>query len=255
MTNRSMAPREHGAYGQLFAPIGAAIFSGHFSLANCFCGSGMCAFYAHEPWLILIGQRGPRATRELLGPAKRRLAAFVGACLGFGVVGLIGSDHEARWAGVIVGVSGASLLMMDRFEISGSTLGEVWAGAVLSCLGIPIGLAGGLPLRLARRAIVLGVSFRGRHIRRQRPNHPTQNRVTRHIQLGPSPSCRGTRPRIAMVEGARSRSNAPDSGLHRNVGLGTLAEGVTQNRMDPRGVTVLAATLMVFGTAMLTTSL
>ena len=38
--------------------------------------------------------------------------------------------------------------MMDRFEISGSTLGEVWAGAVLSCLGIPIGLAGGLPLRL-----------------------------------------------------------------------------------------------------------
>ena len=87
MTNRSMAPREHGAYGQLFAPIGAAIFSGHFSLASlAFAVAGMCAFYAHEPWLILIGQRGPRATRELLGPAKRRLAAFVGACLGFGVV-------------------------------------------------------------------------------------------------------------------------------------------------------------------------
>lgn len=145
-----MAPREHGAYGQLFAPIGAALFSAHFSLASlAFAVAGMCAFYAHEPWLILNGQRGRRAARDLLGPAQRRLAVFVGACLGFGVLGLIGSNYETRWAGVIVGMLGASALMMDRFEVSSSVLGEVWAGAVLSSLGIPIGLAAGLPLRVA----------------------------------------------------------------------------------------------------------
>ena len=144
-----MAPREHGAYGQLFAPIGAALFSGHFSLASlAFAVAGMCAFYAHEPWLILNGQRGQRAARELLGPAQLHLAVLVGACLGFGVLGLIGSNHEARWAGVIIGMLGASALVMDRFEISRGAWGEVWAGAVLSSLGIPIGLSGGLPLRL-----------------------------------------------------------------------------------------------------------
>ena len=71
MTNRSMAPREHGAYGQLFAPIGAALFPVTFRWRAWLLAQQGCArFYAHEPWLILNGQRGRRAARELLRPAQ-----------------------------------------------------------------------------------------------------------------------------------------------------------------------------------------
>ncbi len=71
-TTRSLAPREHGAYGQLFAPLVAALLATRITLPGlAFAVAGTCAFYAHEPWLVIAGQRGQRVEREMLRPAKR----------------------------------------------------------------------------------------------------------------------------------------------------------------------------------------
>jgi hypothetical protein len=147
-TTRSLAPREHGAYGQLFAPMAAALLGTHMTFAGlAFAVAGTCAFYAHEPWLVIAGQRGQRAERELLKPARQRLLWLIGAAVVAGTVGLWLAAPLTRWAALGVGLLGLSAVVLSRFEVLHSALGEVWAGTVLSSLGIPIALAGGMPWR------------------------------------------------------------------------------------------------------------
>jgi hypothetical protein len=148
--NRSLAPREHGAYGQLFAPLAVSLFASRITLASiAFAAAGVCAFYAHEPWLVLSGQRGARAERELLVPAKRRAATLLGVCLVVGSAGLWLSNEQTRWAALGVGLLGLSAALLSRFEFLHSALGEAWAGGVLAALGVPVALASGMPIRLA----------------------------------------------------------------------------------------------------------
>jgi hypothetical protein len=85
----------------------------------------------------------------LLAPAKRRLILLLGLCLSVGVIGLLYSSPPTRIAAISVGVLGLSAALMSRHEFRHSTLGEVWGGAVLSSLGVPIALAGGLSLKIA----------------------------------------------------------------------------------------------------------
>lgn len=148
-TNRSLAPREHGAYGQLFAPLVVSLFACKITFASlAFATAGVCAFYAHEPWLVLSGQRGVRAERELLLPAKRRAAILLGAFFSVGIAGLWLSNAQTRWAALCVGILGLSAAILSRFEFLHSSLGEAWAGSVLAALGVPVALAGEMPLRL-----------------------------------------------------------------------------------------------------------
>ncbi len=59
---RSLAPREHGAYGQLFVPIAAALAMGRPSLgAVAIAVAGTAVFFGHEPLLVVGGGGGARA--------------------------------------------------------------------------------------------------------------------------------------------------------------------------------------------------
>ena len=149
-TNRSLAPREHGAYGQLFAPMLASLLATRITFTSlAFAVAGVCAFYAHEPLLVLSGQRGARAERELLLPAKRRAALLLGTFFVLGMAGLWISNAQTRWAAVGVGVLGLSAAILSHLEFLHSAFGEAWAGSVLAALGVPIALAGAMPVRLA----------------------------------------------------------------------------------------------------------
>jgi hypothetical protein len=74
---RSLAPREHGVYGQLAVPMAAALASGRPGpVALLLAASAGGFFLAHEPALLLLGRRGERARTEQRGRAMSRLLAL-----------------------------------------------------------------------------------------------------------------------------------------------------------------------------------
>lgn len=143
--NRSLKPREHGAYGQLLAPLIAALLAGRPSLgAVAFALAGTSAFLSHEPWLVLSGLRGTRLQRELGANARGRLLTLVLATAVFGTVGFVISDSITRVAAVALLLMGIVTAIVSRRALVHSSFGEIWAGTVLAFLGVPVGLAGGL---------------------------------------------------------------------------------------------------------------
>lgn len=144
---RSLLPREHGAYGQLALPLCTALACVAPSLAGvCFATASVLAFLAHEPLLVALGQRGPRATRED-GPRARRLLALLGGgALATGVAALLLAPNPARLAVAAPVLLGALLGLFIAKKQERTNAGEVVAGVALSSVGLPVALAGGQPL-------------------------------------------------------------------------------------------------------------
>src|SRR5262245_28487506 len=73
-----MLPREHGAYGQLLFPLVTALAVGWPTVAAYgLAVAGIALFVAHEPLLVVMGQRGVRAEREQTRRAWRWLTGSV----------------------------------------------------------------------------------------------------------------------------------------------------------------------------------
>lgn len=69
---RSLWPKEHGAYAQLFVPLLSAFGVGWPGGAGLlWTVAATLVFAAHEPALVLLGRRGQRAQNEA-GPRARR---------------------------------------------------------------------------------------------------------------------------------------------------------------------------------------
>ena len=147
---RSLMPREHGAYGQLALPLLTALFSGRpTAAAFLYAAAAVFAFFAHEPLLVLLGQRGSRAFRELGARARLRLTLLaVGTLLCAGLA-LMLSSQTARLASVapLGGALALSLLIFRKEERT--DWGEIVAAFALSAAGLPVAVAGGVPVRLA----------------------------------------------------------------------------------------------------------
>ena len=145
-----LSPREHGAYGQLFAPLVTALLGGCPTVSGvCFAASAVSAFFAHEPWLVIVGQRGTRAERTLASRAKRRLACLLAATAILGIAGLILANRATKIAGLSVAMLALVAGTLSHFDKLHSAFGEVWAGTVLAALGIPVSLACGVSIELA----------------------------------------------------------------------------------------------------------
>ena len=62
---RLMLPREHGVYGQLLLPLATVLLVGRPTVpAFALVATGVFAFLAHEPLLVVLRRRGLRASRE-----------------------------------------------------------------------------------------------------------------------------------------------------------------------------------------------
>ena len=154
MTNqsseRSLWPKEHGAYGQLVLPMLVALISGRFSLAALlYAGASICAFLGHEPALVLLGQRGSRALREAGSRARRRAALLAGGallCIG-SALALSGPAARLAFVAPLGGACALGLLIWHKQERT--NLGEFAAACALSATGLPIAIAGGLSPQLA----------------------------------------------------------------------------------------------------------
>jgi len=150
-----MFPREHGAYGQLLFPIATALAVGRPGLgALALAAAAVCAFMAHEPLLVILGQRGPRAAREQGARAWRWFSAFAALAVAFAIAALVALPSVARvalGAPVAIGLLVGAIIFSRREHTVG---GEVVTAAALAALASPLAL-GSRATPIAARTIAL----------------------------------------------------------------------------------------------------
>jgi hypothetical protein len=150
-------PREHGTYSQLGFPLVAAFaIAGASTAGLLMAAAAIAAFLAHEPALVVLGQRGPRARREL-SHAARWWAGCWGlssAVAGLGV--LLSIDPAVRWSIAIPLLPAALLTAAAIRGTEKSWYGEVATALACSGTAVPVSMAAGLP---SSRAVALAVPF------------------------------------------------------------------------------------------------
>lgn len=156
-----LVPREHGAYGQLLFPLLSALLIGHPTPgAWLLSASVIAAFLAHEALLVVLGQRGSRAARELRDDARRSLGLFGGFAAVTGVVALALLPRSAQFA-LVVPFLFATLVAVAVFtHRERTTAGEIVVAAALASVSIPVALAGRVDIEAARTLfLVFGGAF------------------------------------------------------------------------------------------------
>ncbi len=142
---RSLAPREHGAYGQLGVPVVAALGMGRPGLAAfALAAAGALAFAAHEPLLVVVGRRGKRAQKESAPRAWRALVGLGAGALVLGGLGLAAAPAALGAAALAVVLAVAVGIAAARGD-ERTLLGELAAAAALSAASVPIAIAADVP--------------------------------------------------------------------------------------------------------------
>ncbi len=156
-----MFPKEHGAYGQLLFPTLTALAIGRPGAgAVALALAVVCAFLAHEPLLILLGQRGPRAAREDGARARRWFGGFAAAAfvLAIGAVATLPvAARVALGAPAAIGILVLAVVFSRREHTMG---GEIVTATALAALASPLALGAGATAVAARTvALVFVASF------------------------------------------------------------------------------------------------
>jgi hypothetical protein len=141
---RLLLPKEHGAYAQLVFPMITAVAIGQPSGAQFFWITAATAvFLAHEPLLILAGERGQRSRARLAIHARFRAALLLVLAIAAGLLGWWLAPRAARLA-VVAPLALATILVPLILTHREKTLyGELLASFTFSTLAIPVALAGG----------------------------------------------------------------------------------------------------------------
>lgn len=144
MDMRPPLPKEHGAWAQLAIASGAVILVARAHPLGfwAWLAALWAAFIAHEPLLLLLGQRGAKAGKEQGLQARLWLLLLAGLALGLGWSGMRGAAPAARWA-LLVPLGSAGLLLPGILRGEEKSL----AGEVLAALAL-----GGAALPLSSRA-------------------------------------------------------------------------------------------------------
>lgn len=154
-------PKEHGAYGQIAFPLIAAFATAGASVAGfLFAAAVIAAFLAHEPALVMLGQRGSRVKRELWRAATRWLGcwALVGAAAGLAALFTI--DPSARWSVLVPLLPAVLLAAAAARGQEKSWYGETAAALAFSGAAVPVSMAAGLsPSRAAAVAVPFALLF------------------------------------------------------------------------------------------------
>ena len=135
-------PKEHGAYGQLLFPLITALAVGRpGAAAFAFAAAALFAFLAHEPLLVLMGQRGPRA-REDAGPRAIRWFAATGlTATGLAVFAIATMASVAQHAVIFCAALASILLAVIATRRERTTSGEILSACTLASLALPVALA------------------------------------------------------------------------------------------------------------------
>lgn len=146
----SLWPKEHGAYGQAAFPLLAAFGVAGPSPAGVLLGLAVAAgFLAHEPAVVLLGRRGPKAQRQMWHAASRWFAWCALAGVLAGVAALVALPAGSRWAVAVPAIPALVLAIMTIVGREKSWYGELLAVLAFSGAAVPVCLAAGAPLATA----------------------------------------------------------------------------------------------------------
>jgi hypothetical protein len=153
----SMLPREHGAYGQLAFPLATAlVVAGVTPPGLLIALAAVAGFLAHEPLLITLGRRGPRARRDHAARAARWLVVTSTLAVAAGGIAVWLAPPATRWSFMVPLVPAtvlAGAVVLDR-EKSGA--GEIAAAMAFSGVAIPVCLVAGAAVSTA---LSVGIAF------------------------------------------------------------------------------------------------
>jgi hypothetical protein len=150
---RSLLPQEHGAWGQLAMPLLTALLLGRPTpAASLLAAATVLAFLAHEPWLVLLGHRGPRAQVDEGPRARRALWLALAAAALAGLGGFALAPLAARLALVIPSVMAALVAALVLLRWERTVPGELVVASALASSGFAVALAGGAPFSVAAAA-------------------------------------------------------------------------------------------------------
>ena len=157
----SLWPKEHGAYGQVAFPLVAAFGVAGVSTGGLLiAGAVLAAFVAHEPALVVLGYRGPRAKRELWPRAARWLKLSLALCAAAGIGALLAMQPSVRWSVIVPLIPAVVLAIVAIRGREKSWYGEVAAALAFAGVAVPVVTAGGLPTATAAAvAIPLALLF------------------------------------------------------------------------------------------------
>ncbi len=142
-----MLPKEHGAYGQLAFPLVTAMLVARPTVAALCWMLAVCAgFLAHEPALVLLGARGPRAAREEGRRARTWLACAAVAGGTAAAVALAQLPPVARALVVVPAVPAALLAGLAVAGREKTGAGEVSASLAFATAAMPAAVASGVPV-------------------------------------------------------------------------------------------------------------
>jgi YwiC-like protein len=157
----ALLPKEHGAYGQMAFPLLTALLVGGANTSALAWTVGVvAAFVAHEPALILLGRRGPRARREH-GRQAMVAALLVGAlAVAGGLVAFFTAPADARWAFAVPAVPACLVGIVIARDREKSAVGELAVAATFSLAAVPpVMSAGAESVTAFTVALVFGVVF------------------------------------------------------------------------------------------------
>jgi hypothetical protein len=135
-------PKEHGAYGQLLFPMATALAIGRpGAAAFALAAAAVCVFLAHEPLLVLLGLRGPRARRDLHRRAVRWISGLAVLALGLAGFAIATTSAAGRLALVppaVLALTLGGLIIAGREH---TLIGEAVSAITLSSIAYPIALS------------------------------------------------------------------------------------------------------------------
>lgn len=148
---RWLLPREHGAYGQLAFPLVSALALGHLhGAAVALVGAAVALFIAHEPLIVLRGERGKRRLDAERARAQWQLAAWLVIGLGAAAVAFAMSAGTELWRAAaipaVLGAVSAGFLLRGEER---TTAGEVLVAIALAAAALPVAVANGVSLHNA----------------------------------------------------------------------------------------------------------
>ena len=152
---RSLWPREHGAYAQLGLPLLVAVGAGHAGPAAwLMVMAAVAAFFAHEPLLVSLGQRGARARAQEGAQARVRLGWLAAGGATLGVAGSLLAPPVVWLVSVIPLAAAAGLGALATRHREKTLPAEIVAALALSSAALPVALASGWSFSAAVAACV-----------------------------------------------------------------------------------------------------
>ncbi len=149
-TQPAVAPREHGALGQLGFPLATALLLGRPSIpAALLAVACVAVLFAHEPASVLLGARGAKARTHASAASWRRLTVLGVLAAALAWSALADGSTGVRLGALVPSALGclAVAMMLAGRERTGA--GEFIGAATLAAASLPVALAAHVAPRVA----------------------------------------------------------------------------------------------------------